>query len=90
MDGMNYSKGSIEMFLRNVPEIDYKNLTEFYGFAPPELRILDLRFRKKLTREEVAEELDISVPTIDRKINKILKRIDSYFDRFLTEYKLKI
>jgi hypothetical protein len=70
---------AVEVMLKELPKPEYENLCDFIGFAPPEIRILDLRYRYasdvKPTREYVAEELGMSPSTLDRRIKGLLKRI---------------
>lgn len=82
---------AIESMLREISQPDYENLCNFLGLAAPELRILDLRYRQnvyKPTREYVAEEMGMSVSTLDRKIKAILKRIAKYAHKVMAELSL--
>lgn len=82
---------AIESVLREIPQPDYEHLCSFLGLAAPELRMLDLRYRQnvyKPTREYVAEEMGMSVSTLDRKIKGILKRIAKYAHKLIAEIAL--
>lgn len=79
---------AVEAMLIEIPEPDYKDLCNFIGLSAPELRILDLKYRYKEdlgrpTREYIAEEVGISVSTLDRRVKTILKRIGKYANRII-------
>lgn len=79
---------AVEAMLIEIPEPDYKDLCNFLGLSAPELRILDLKYRYKddftrPTREYIAEEVGISVSTLDRRLKAVLKRIGKYANRVI-------
>lgn len=78
----------IEQMLREIPKPDYEDLVDFLGLPAPELRILDLKYRYsndvyRPTREYIAEEVGMSVSTLDRRLKSILKRIGKYAQRII-------
>ena len=79
---------AVEAMLKEIPEPDYKDLCNFLGLSAPELRILDLKYRYKSdfthpTREYIAEEVGVSVSTLDRRLKSVLKRIGKYANRII-------
>lgn len=78
---------AIETMIRELPEPDYKDMCDFMGLSAPELRILDLKYRRRFedrpTREYIAEELGYSPSTLDRRVKAIIKRIGKYANRMI-------
>lgn len=88
------NKKAVEAMLREIPEPDYKELCDLLGLPAPELRILDLKYRKgtpegyPATREYIAEDLGISPSTLDRKLKAVLKRIAKYANRIIAGWRI--
>ena len=68
-------------------EKESKLLKEGYQSLPIELRQVFVRyFRRGMSKEEIAEELQISIKTVDNRLRRIKGRLSDYMRRMIVAY----
>lgn len=64
-----------------------KKVLELFSFSERELEIIRMRWRERMTFEQIAVKLSLGIPTIRGNYHRLFKRLKSRIVRFADNYK---